>query len=156
MEIKGYPNYLIFRNGSVLSKGCHANGKPPKFLKPMKNKNTAYMYVNLRDNPKRQMTKVHRLVAIHYIPNPENKPCVDHKNRIRDDNRIENLRWVTHKENMSNLGIMKTNTSGMKWITKKGKGWVFTRTNCKSKYSNNLSKIICYSFFYLLKHPIDK
>lgn len=45
---------------------------------------------------------IHRAVAELFIPNPENKPCVDHINTIRTDNRADNLRWVTHKENQNN------------------------------------------------------
>lgn len=45
---------------------------------------------------------IHRAVAELFVPNTENKPCVDHINTDRLDNRAENLRWVTHKENCNN------------------------------------------------------
>lgn len=45
---------------------------------------------------------LHRAVAELFIPNPENKPCIDHINTNRLDNRAENLRWCTHKENCNN------------------------------------------------------
>ena len=45
---------------------------------------------------------IHRAVAELFVPNPENKPCVDHINTDRLDNRAENLRWVTYKENCNN------------------------------------------------------
>lgn len=51
---------------------------------------------------KRKMKRIHRVVAEAFIPNPENKPCIDHINTIRTDNRIENLRWVTRSENNRN------------------------------------------------------
>lgn len=59
-----------------------------------------YLYVNVYKNKIAKKIKVHRLVAQAFIPNPENKKCVNHFNAIRTDNRVENLEWVTHKENV--------------------------------------------------------
>lgn len=61
--------------------------------------------------------RLHRVIATAFIPNPEGKPCIDHINAIRTDNRIENLRWVTHKENMNNpinRDFQKANSLGRK------------------------------------------
>ena len=52
---------------------------------------------------------VHRLVAELFIPNPDNKPCVDHINHNRLDNRVENLRWVSVKENCNNRKVQSNN-----------------------------------------------
>lgn len=61
-----------------------------------------YMSYNLYKNRKRYRKLIHRLVAIAFIPNSENKKEIDHINCIRKDNRVENLRWVTPKENVNN------------------------------------------------------
>ena len=72
-----------------------------KFLKETKNIHN-YAMVTLYKNGKPKNYSVHRLVAIAHIPNPQNKPCVDHINTNRTDNRVENLKWVTHQENCNN------------------------------------------------------
>lgn len=61
-----------------------------------------YIIIKLNKNGNKKSFAVHSLVAIAFIPNPENKPCVDHINTIKTDNRVENLRWVTQKENVNN------------------------------------------------------
>lgn len=60
----------------------------------------------------------HRILALLYIPNPCGQPYVDHINHIRNDNRIENLRWVTASQNRQNTGLRSNNTSGWKNIYK--------------------------------------
>lgn len=61
-----------------------------------------YLLVTLCKDKKQTTYKVHRLVAEHFIPNPQNKPCIDHINTVRTDNRVENVRWATYKENGNN------------------------------------------------------
>ena len=61
-----------------------------------------YKLVGLSKDGVVKTYQVHRLVAVAFIPNPENKPQVDHINCVRDDNRAENLRWVTAQENNLN------------------------------------------------------
>lgn len=73
-----------------------------KVLKKVKNQD-GYDVVSLRDyNHKGHDGKVHRLVAEAFLPNPQNKPTVDHINGDKQDNRVENLRWATNKENNNN------------------------------------------------------
>lgn len=61
-----------------------------------------YSFVGLNKEGKQKFEKVHRLVAHAFIPNPENKPQVDHINGIKTENYPENLRWVSASENILN------------------------------------------------------
>lgn len=69
----------------------------------------------------RKKYRVHRIVAETFIPNPENKPEVDHINRIRTDNRVDNLCWATRLENAQNRGPKKSG-----YTVKKHKKHIFT------------------------------
>lgn len=62
-----------------------------------------YGYCRVTLCPGRKDMKVHRLVALHFIENPENKPYVDHIDRNKANNHVDNLRWATQSENLQNV-----------------------------------------------------
>ena len=72
--------------------------------------------IHFKENGKESSRLLHRVVAHAFIPNPENKPQVDHKNRDPSDNRAENLRWATRQENEFNKQKYKNNTTGFKGV----------------------------------------
>ena len=92
---------FIDEDGNVYLVSLH-NGwhyKDKMFTAPMW-MNRGYWFVRVRKNN----IPLHRLMAEAFIPNPDSLPCVDHINRIRTDNSVENLRWVSHKDNGLNSG----------------------------------------------------
>lgn len=95
--------YQVSNMGNVrsLPKMCGYRKDCGRTLKPFTNSN-GYLLVTLSKDNKQKHFQVHRLVAKTFIPNIENKPQVDHINRVRNDNRVENLRWVTISENGHN------------------------------------------------------
>ena len=109
-DIEGYEGYQVSNKGRVKSTIARKEGK---LLKPSANK-LGYFIVVLRVNGKPKTHYVHRLVAEAFIPNPDNKPEIDHINTDRTDNTVclnedgsvnydkTNLRWVTRKGNMNN------------------------------------------------------
>lgn len=143
------------RSGRLYYKSCN------KHLKGNINTN-GYPSVRLFGiNGKSKYVVIHSLVANAFIENPENKKCVDHINRDKTDNRVENLRWATNSENMRNRkdnvlisykGVSKTATewsdqTGIKLATilsRYRKGWSSTEILeiplCKNGIESNFFK----------------
>lgn len=99
MDIIGYENYKIFEDGSCLSKSRikHGiNGKvisEEQFLKPRMTKNYA-SYMLYKDGVGKTF-HIHRLVAMHYLPNPQNYKVVNHKDCDKLNNNKDNLEWCS-------------------------------------------------------------
>lgn len=150
MEVKGYPNYLIYPDGKV---------KNIKTNRILKHKKEVYDRVRLQNEDGVKLKCIHRLIAEHYIPNPENKPEVDHIDRNKKNNSIENLRWTTKSENCRNKSKQVNNTSGHKNIywDRNRKRWSYRvyGKNKYLKYSYSKTEILCYKFIYLMKQRIN-
>ena len=100
-DVVGYEGlYLVSNLGSIK----RADGK----LVSQYFSNCNYAKVVLKKNQNYKQYSVHRLVAQAFIPNPENKPHINHKDAIRFNNRVDNLEWTTPKENMQHA--LKLNT----------------------------------------------
>jgi hypothetical protein len=118
MQLSNFPNYSISSLGRI-------RNKKDKILTFRKSKD--YFHTNLvgaklcnitNKNVNCPITiRVHRLVAETFLPNPDNKPVVDHINRDTCDNRASNLRWATLSENGVNSKISDNNTSGVKGVS---------------------------------------
>lgn len=118
-ESPAVPNYdglyTISKDGTVTSKerqivkGDHIATLKEKILKHRVDKD-GYLYVGLSRDSKVNNFKIHRLLATVWIPNPENKPCVNHIDGNKMNNSLDNLEWVTHKENEHHSRVNKFNT----------------------------------------------
>lgn len=131
-QIEGFEDYEISNCGRVWSKRSN------KFLK-LNITNTGYCKIALCKNKKIRQYGVHRLVAFHFIYNPNEHKIIDHINRIRTDNHASNLRWTTHKINNNNNSHV-INRKGNIYIQKTG-----NKRFCVRYYSKNLTDKKLYS-----------
>ena len=111
IKIAGFDKY------SVSDKGNVRNDKTGRILQPGTNGKRGYLIVGLCSEKKKKAKTVHRLVAGAFLPNPENKKCVDHIDNNINNNKLTNLRWATLSQNQHNRKIDKDNTSGTKGVS---------------------------------------
>ena len=139
IQMKDIGDFSISNMGRLMS------DKTNKILKPFKNQN-GYLVYNFLERDIRDRSEmcfvqtIHRLVAGFFIPNPLNKPIVDHIDNNRMNNNINNLRWATHQENNMNKSVNYNSKSGAKGIIYNvlNKKWNASITKDKIKY--NLGK----------------
>lgn len=106
-HIPNLPNCEITQDGKCRNKTTG------KLYTP--NKIAGYVQYHIRNKDNKRYY-VHRLVAETFIPNPENKPQINHKNGIKTDNRVENLEWVSCKENITHA--IKTGLNTQDYLNK--------------------------------------
>lgn len=130
--------YIISNRGDVFSRPSRLHDG--KILKPNKDE-AGYPKLTLCKDGKRKDANVHRLVALHFVDNPEDKDIVDHKNNNKEDNRSKNLRWVDASQNAANMKTRET--KGSKY---KGVCWHSRDKNyhARIKKDGDLHHIGCY------------
>lgn len=94
-DVPGNDRYKVSTNGNVYSVYLKRN-------MTICDRGNGYMFVGLCNKGERKYAMVHRLVAMAFIPNPDGHTEIDHINGNKADNRVENLRWVKHIDNMNN------------------------------------------------------
>lgn len=105
-SINEYPDYYVSNFGRIKKKNYKAqknNNNVTKIIKPIKHTHENNTYLTIRAKNKYNNYKtvyVHRLVAEAFIPNPQQKPCVNHIDGSKSNNNVNNLEWVTYSENM--------------------------------------------------------
>ena len=98
---------------SYIKKNGIMDHKPEIILSP-KNNGTGYFIVCLYKNKTHKYYLIHRLVALTFIPNPDNLPCVNHLDEDKTNNRVDNLEWCTEKYNSNYKGVLKRRSQRMK------------------------------------------
>jgi hypothetical protein len=141
-NIKWNKNYQISNFGNVKMKTHfvnHYHGMKIEKERILKGCNfLGYLRVRIKGKP----LLIHRLVAIHFIPNSNNKPHVNHLNGKRSDNNVNNLEWCTPSENSLHSYKFLGRKPNRKWFNKK----------CKYKKCSNIAKLLGWCRKHYMKH----
>lgn len=153
-DIKGYEGkYLITNKGEIISLNYNNTGVSKVLKYRLNRKGRAY--INLCLNGKYKSFEIHRLVAEAFIPNPENKPQVNHIDGNKGNNCVENLEWCTGLENMKHASIngllptefrnakCKLSDLQVKEIREKYKPFVYTNRMLSEEYGVSITHIKC-------------
>jgi len=128
--IDNNPDYQVSNTGLVRS----IKHNRVKVLRPAL-MNSGYWIISLTANGIQHSYTVHRLVALAFIPNPDGKNEVDHINRIKTDNRVENLRWATRSQNQINTSTRAEHRQIQ--LTKSGSYCVRIQRNSRLVFCKN-------------------
>lgn len=115
--VEEYKDIIDYEDTYQISNfGNVRNKTTGRILKPTEGKTDKYYYISLCKYGKQKNTKIHRLVASHFVENSDNKLFVDHIDNNKLNNIYTNLRWATHQENRRNIVMYKNNTTGVKGV----------------------------------------
>jgi len=146
-EIEGFPGYFACENGRIFSKVGTRIGR---YLN-ISLSNRGYAQVILCGNKTEKRFSVHRLIAMAYIPNPENKPQVNHIDGVKINNKPENLEWCTQSENMRHAyrtGLQKPSDIQKSAVSKYMKTRVGELCSSCRKIINIKTNVVYYSLKY--------
>ena len=160
IPIRDFPNYKICKEGLIINK--HNKPMLGSIRTVLKKDGTykKYRCIQLSNNKKRKSFLAHRLIALHFIPNPCNKPCVDHMDNDGLNNDLKNLRWATHSENQLNkigkgYSIYKINS--FKHRNKPWKCmWYIDLNRCKNKSKYFKTKELAQEYANSRNFPLQR
>ena len=137
-QIPGYDEYDVSSLGRVRSRKFGGE----RILRINTNySKKGYRGIMLSKEGKVKMLQISRLLAQSFIPNPEGLPEVDHIDKDRTNDKLENLRWCTRSQNLLNTRKRSTNKSGIKGISRDKKSWCVRLTVNGKHYRKNFKEI---------------
>lgn len=149
---KGYDDYEITSDGRVIS---HKKGKPNEMKLGYDGRGYKVAYLS-KPKAKQKCPKVHRLVALAFVPNPDGKPQVNHIDGNKSNNHYKNLEWVTNGENQIHAfknGLQDSN----KWSGKNNYQYNNSHKNCKqvSQYTKDGVYVSTYHSLAMASRAVE-